>query len=186
MTDAFGIKKYLHFASIFLYLQQRAIAMNYRQKTKQKTKKEINKLMRDVLSAVYHFERFKEKHFGITYELYYAMTCIDSKSKQTIGGIAYTMDIPLHKATRIVQRLHAKRMVERKTSSRDKRVVYVRLTHEGKKCLKIIEDFCYDTVMSNVHNVSTDEFEKFVQVGLKIPDILTLPQYNKKEVHYGK
>jgi len=40
--------------------------------------------------------------------------------------------------------------------------------------------------MSNVHNVSIDEFEKIVQVALKIPDILTLPQYNTKEVQYGK
>ncbi|MGQ9842139.1 MAG: MarR family winged helix-turn-helix transcriptional regulator [Spirochaetota bacterium] len=160
--------------------------MNYHHKTIQKTKKEINKLMQDVLCAVYHLERFKEKYFGITYELYYAMICIHGSRKQTIGGIANIMNIPLHKATRIIQRLYAQCLVERKTSSRDKRIVYVRLTAEGKKCLKAIEDFCYDIVMSNLRNVSKDEFEKFVQVAEKIPDILALSHYNTNEVQYGK
>lgn len=160
--------------------------MSYRQKTIQIAKKDINKLMRDILCAAYHFERFKERYFGITYELYYAMTCIDSNRKQTIGGIAGIMDIPLHKATRIVQRLHSRRLVERKTSLRDKRVVYVRLTREGKGCLRAIEDFCFKTVMGNLAEVSAEEFNQFVQVASKIPDILALPQYNTSEVQHGK
>lgn len=159
--------------------------MNYRQKIK-KTKKDINALMRDVLCAVYHFERFKEKYFGITYELYYAMTLIDGRRKKTISDIADAMSIPLHKATRIVQRLHAKRLVERTTSLRDKRVVYVGLTREGKKCLTTIEDFCFDTIMNNIIHVSADEFAMFIQVATKIPEILAIPQYDKKEVWYGK
>ncbi|MEJ5361205.1 MAG: MarR family transcriptional regulator [Spirochaetota bacterium] len=159
--------------------------MNYRQKIKT-TKKDINTLMRDVLCAVYHFERFKEKYFGITYELYYAMTLMDGSRKKTISDIADTMGIPLHKATRIVQRLHAKRLVERTTSLRDKRVVYVGLTREGKKCLKTIEDFCFNTIMNNILHVSADEFAMFIQVASKIPEILAIPQYNKKEVQYAK
>lgn len=159
--------------------------MNYRKQIK-RTKKDINALMRDVLRAVYHFERFKEKYFGITYELYYAMTLIDGSRKKTISNLADTMGIPLHKATRIVQRLHAKHFVERTTSLRDKRVVYVGLTREGKKCLNAIEEFCFDTIMNNMLHVSADEFSMFVQVASKIPEILALPQLNTHEVKYGK
>ncbi|HOM11576.1 MAG TPA: MarR family winged helix-turn-helix transcriptional regulator [Spirochaetota bacterium] len=159
--------------------------MNYRKQIK-RTKKDINALMRDVLRAVYHFERFKEKYFGITYELYYAMTLIDGSKKKTISDLAGSMGIPLHKATRIVQRLCSKSFVKRTTSARDKRVVYVKLTHEGKKCLTTIEDFCFATVMNNLAHVSADEFTMFVQVASKIPEILALPQLNTHEVKYGK
>ncbi len=156
--------------------------MNYRHK---KQKKEIVALMRDVLYAVYHLERFKEKYFGITYELYYAMTLVNN-TKQTISDIASAMEIPLHKATRIVQRLQSKRLVKRTTSLKDKRVVYVSLTGEGKKCLAAIEDFCFDTAIHNLATASADECAMFIKLLSKIPDILAIPHYTPKEVKYAK
>lgn len=167
-------------------MPQRIITMSYRHKTLQKTKKEITVLMRNVLQAVYHFERYKEKYFGITYELYYALTLIHSTKKQTITGLANAMEIPLHKATRIVQRLHAKRLVERKTSLKDKRVVYVVPTQKGKQCLNDIEDFCFSTVMNNVASMSEDELSLLIHAAANIPEILRIQKFQSKEVKYAK
>ncbi len=150
--------------------------MSYRQN---KQKKEIVALMRNVLCAVYHFERYKEKYYGITYELYYALTLINNAKRLTISSIAEAMMIPLHKATRIIQRLHSRRLVQRKISERDKRVVYVSLTKKGREFLTGIENFCYATVMSNAASLSDDELSKLIHVATHIPDILRIQQSTK-------
>ncbi|MCX8123570.1 MAG: MarR family transcriptional regulator [Spirochaetes bacterium] len=160
--------------------------MSYRQNMLKKSKININKILRDVLKAVYQFERYKEKYFGITYELYYALTLIDDTKKITISEIAEALCIPLHKATRIIQRLHARQLVKRTISLHDKRVVYVSLTKKGMKCLKTIEDFCYSIVMNNAASLSKDELSIFIHVASAIPDILKISHSAFSEVKYAK
>lgn len=139
------------------------------------SKKHIHALMRDVLEAVYHFERVKEERFGITYELYYALTCIQNSKKVKISDIASQMGIPMHKATRITQRLHEKGLIQRKTHDEDKRIVYVALTKKGQQCLKEIEDFCYTAVLHNIKHYSDNEIDTLLKTAMIIPHILTIP-----------
>ncbi len=147
--------------------------MNYRQKKLKKT--HICALMRDVLEAVYHFERVKEERFGITYELYYALTCIQNNKKVKISDIASKMGIPMHKATRIIQRLHAKGLIQRGTHDEDKRIVYVALTKKGRQYTKEIEHFCYTAVLHNIKHYSDNEIDALLKTAMTIPYILTIP-----------
>jgi len=157
--------------------------MSYRQTTIRK--KEVQSLMRDVLQAAYHFEQNKEKIFGITYELYYAMVSIKKGKRTCISTFAKNMNIPVHKATRIVQRLYSKGLIKRETPLNDRRVVYVMLTHKGKESLKKIEDFCFETVLQNISHYSPDDVKELIRIAKTIPHILAIHP-TTKEVCYAK
>lgn len=70
----------------------------------------------------------------------FLLKIIKNKENCTVTDIANHMDITLSAVTNLVNKLYEMGLVTRLRSERDRRIVYVGLTEEGKNVLKKIED----------------------------------------------
>jgi DNA-binding MarR family transcriptional regulator len=57
---------------------------------------------------------------------------LGEKGETIMSDLAHTLRVPLSTATRIIDRLNTKQLVERTRSDRDRRIVVVRLSDKGK------------------------------------------------------
>jgi DNA-binding MarR family transcriptional regulator len=69
-----------------------------------------------------------------------ALNELGRRGSMTMSDIAEVLDVPLSTATRTVERLVAKGLVDRKQSARDRRVVEVRFSRRGKRINQFVID----------------------------------------------
>ncbi|MGR9171412.1 MarR family transcriptional regulator [Rhizobium sp. KDH_Rht_773_N] len=70
---------------------------------------------------------------GLTYPQYLAMVCLWEEDGQTVGGLGEKLFLESSTLTPLLKRLETAGYIRRERSSKDERVVLLRLTEEGKR-----------------------------------------------------
>ncbi len=70
---------------------------------------------------------------GLTYPQYLAMVCLWEENGQTVGGLGEKLFLESSTLTPLLKRLETAGYIRRERSSKDERVVLLRLTEEGKR-----------------------------------------------------
>jgi DNA-binding MarR family transcriptional regulator len=90
----------------------------------------------------------------------------------TMSELAGKLGIPLSTMTSLAKRLVHKRLIERKQSGKDQRVILIRLTPEGMelsgRAMQIINNLL-DRIQATL---SDDELEQFLALSMKIANAL--------------
>lgn len=98
----------------------------------------------------------------------FVMLLLYRKDQVNMTQIAEYIQVPLNTATGIVARMEKKKLLERRRSDEDKRVVTIRITDTGLSCVKsIINEFLrYGQIV--IDKLSPEELKMGVQILEKI------------------
>jgi DNA-binding MarR family transcriptional regulator len=142
----------------------------------------LDELLFQTLRSVYQFERAKVVHFGLTYEGIYLLQFLRRRSPLKMGDIAEEMKIPISTATRVVDRLHKKRLVSRRKDPTDRRQILVSLDGEGEKIVHDVEDHTFQILMQNLDHFTAEDVTSFILTASNLNLILntTVPGNIKK------
>lgn len=99
----------------------------------------------------------------VTFAQVYVLRYLHQWGPRTIGQIARGLGITSPAATKLVDRLVAKRLVARREGLRDRRVTEVRLTPPGKKLVERFRARRRERLSRIVERMSSEQQARFVQ-----------------------
>ncbi len=135
-------------------------------------RKEIDALLFNALRAVYQFQNGKVRLFGLNYEDIYLLQYLRTRSEVRIGGIAAELNIPVSTATRLLDRLQKKGLIQRKKDTRDRRNILISLKPMGAGIVKEVEDHTYELVTRNLRGYGADDVQSFIHTARHLRRIL--------------
>ena len=114
----------------------------------------INEILFLFLQSVYLFEKREAYLFSVSWDEVYLLQLLARKNPMTVTEIAKKLKVKNFTASRMITRLADQNLVFRKQSTEDRRVVEVSITPQGLNKINVIEDFNYNTILSN--NLTAD------------------------------
>lgn len=139
------------------------------------SRKQIDRILFEIMASIYRFERKKVQLFGINYEAFYLLFLLRQRSHVRIRDIAVEMDIHISTASRAVNRLEKRGLVSRQRDPEDKRNILVTLMPEGKKIVKASEDHSYRIIKKNMEGMSEEDIDSVVTTSLMFSSLLAVP-----------
>ena len=139
-------------------------------------KKDLDTLLFDALRAVYQFERTKVSRFGLAYEEIYLLQFLRRRSPARMSHIAVEMGKPVSTATRLMDRLEKRQLVQREKGADDRRSIWVSLTPRGDATVRAVEDHTFDRVTANLERFSSAQVAAFVETARHLGRILAGPE----------
>ena len=124
-------------------------------------KKMINTLLVDVFNHILRIEEatLKENNVKLSMTEVHVLEAIRNTEVPTMGEVAKRLRITLGTLTTSINILVRKKMVFRYTDDSDRRKVYLKLTEEALKVLKIHDDFHEDMISSVFKDLKLEEDE---------------------------
>lgn len=110
-----------------------------------------------VLRAIYHFERNLTEQFGLDYQEIYALQYLRRCPSLRLTEIARELNVPMFKASRLVDRLAGQSLVEKLKGDKDRRSLSVSLLPAGEKVVVEIEASSYQRISENTRNMTDNE-----------------------------
>jgi len=116
-------------------------------------KKVINTLLVDVFNHILRIEEETLKNHNVKLSMteVHVLEAIRNTEVPTMGEVAKRLRVTLGTLTTSVNILVRKKMVYRYSDDKDRRKVYLKLTEEALKVLKVHDDF-HDEMISSVFN----------------------------------
>ncbi len=127
-----------------------------------------------VLKDMYLLDKEIEMHFGLTSARIFTLLAFSERKIMKMKELSKTLSLTTSTMTRMIDNLVKEGLVERRHEPRDRRLVIVKLTNEGKKLTNNINEYkekYFKSVMENVENdgkemvsslkILTDTFERF-------------------------
>ncbi|MEJ0032815.1 MAG: MarR family winged helix-turn-helix transcriptional regulator [Bacteroidota bacterium] len=102
----------------------------------------------------------------IMFELYYGKNI-------TASDLIRTMSIDKGYLSRVIRQFEKKKFIKRERSSEDTRVIFLSLTHEGKKEFQLLDKTQDDQVRSILKNLSEKDLTRLLTSMTEIKKILT-------------
>ena len=136
----------------------------------------IKGLLFNILKAVHRFEQYEVNKFGLTFQQIYLLKFLNRGSDLTISEIATEMRMKIFSATRLVDQLEEKSLVDRQKSKADKRSVIVSLNKKGRERINKIDDNALDTILNNISCFSEEEINAFFITSEHFEEILTVEE----------
>lgn len=115
-----------------------------------------------VMRTVFHYERGLENQFGLGYEEIYVLQYLRRNPRVHLYGIAEEMNLPMFKCSRLVSRMAEKKLVSKSQDTEDRRGIQIVLLPDGEKMVQKIEDFSYNRVNQNLHDMSTEDTNRLL------------------------
>lgn len=124
-------------------------------------KKMINTLLVDVFNHILRIEEatLKENNVKLSMTEVHVLEAIRNTEVPTMGEVAKRLRITLGTLTTSINILVRKKMVFRYSDDSDRRKVYLKLTEEALKVLKIHDDFHEDMISSVFKDLKLEEDE---------------------------
>lgn len=124
-------------------------------------KKMINTLLVDVFNHILRIEEatLKENNVKLSMTEVHVLEAIKNTEVPTMGEVAKKLRITLGTLTTSINILVRKKMVFRYSDDSDRRRVYLKLTEEALKVLKIHDDFHEDMINSVFKDLKLEEDE---------------------------
>src|SRR5690554_87824 len=113
----------------------------------------INTLLVDVFNHILRIEeeKLKENNVKLSMTEVHVLEAIRNTEIPTMGEVAKRLRVTLGTLTTSINILVRKKMVYRYSDDKDRRKVYLKLTDEALKVLKVHDDF-HDEMISSVFN----------------------------------
>jgi DNA-binding MarR family transcriptional regulator len=135
---------------------------------------DLDALLFSALRAIYQLERTKVVRFGLTYEEIYLLQYLRRRSPSRMGDLATEMKKPVSTATRLMDRLEKKGLVDRRKDKEDRRNVLVSLSANGKKRVQAVEDHTFETISANLNRFPREKVAAFVETARHLGEILAV------------
>ena len=113
----------------------------------------IGYLLRQVLNGFTHEIEAQLEPSGLTDAQWLPLYKLSLDQVSTAAEIARTMGRDAGATTRLLDRLEAKGLCQRERSEQDRRVIELRLTHEGREAVQVVPE-----VLCHVHNRALADF----------------------------
>lgn len=131
----------------------------------------INEILFLFLQSVYLFEKREAYLFSVSWDEVYLLQLLARKNPMTVTEIAKKLKVKNFTASRMITRLADQNLLFRKQSTEDRRVVEVSITPQGLNKINVIEDFNYNTILSNIDTLGENEVQILMN-SIKNLDIL--------------
>lgn len=139
-------------------------------------RKEINRLLFNVMAAIFHFEQHKMALFELNFEAFYLLYYLRRRSSASMGEIAKELNIHISTASRAIDRLEKRNLVSRKKNPSDKRTTLVCLEPEGENMVNLSQDHSYELIKKNIEQYKLEDLEAFIKTAAAMGDLLnTIP-----------
>ncbi len=138
----------------------------------------IKGLLFNVLRAVYRLEQYEVNKFGLTFQQIYLLKFLTQNPAIAISEIANEMRMKLFTATRLADQLETRGLIERKKSSRDRRIVHVTLSKKGRHRINRIDENALDIILENIGRYSEETIKAFFLTSEHFEDILNVEESN--------
>ncbi|MFO7560006.1 MAG: MarR family transcriptional regulator [Desulfobacterales bacterium] len=139
------------------------------------SRKEVDQLLFNTMTAIYKFERRKVQLFGINYEAFYLLYFLRRRSSARMREIAEELGIHISTASRAVGRLEKRNLVSRKKDPEDRRSILVSLELEGERIVRASEDHSYTTIKKNIEGLNDNTVKAIVTTASCFDQILSTP-----------
>ena len=136
------------------------------------SRQDLDEILFGALQAIYRFERVKVQRFGLTYEQIYLLQFLRRKGPAAMSYIAAEMKIPLSTATRLIDRMEKRRLLDRRQSHGDKRSRIVEITTDGENLVQAVEEHTFTTITSNLDNLPDVDLEGVILTAMSLKRIL--------------
>jgi DNA-binding MarR family transcriptional regulator len=134
----------------------------------------IDKLLFNVMAAIYHFERHKMMAFDLNFEAFYLLYFLRRRSSASMGEIARELGIHISTASRAIDRLEKRNFVSRKKNPSDKRTTLVSLEPNGEQMVKSSENHSYEIIRENIKHFKIKDIEAFAKTAAYMGKILNV------------
>lgn len=115
-----------------------------------------------------------------------ALIILHFHGEMTMSGLAQDLGAPLSTVTSLVKRLVKKGLIERNQSSKDQRILLVRLTGEGQRLASKARNI-FENIFTRVQaTLSVDELDMFITLALKIGKALQTNEDRKIGIQDNK
>ena len=117
--------------------------------------KEIRDLMDTVMKDMYLLDKEIETTFGLTSARVFTLLAFNSREIMKMKELSDALSLTSSTMTRMIDNLVKEGLVERGHEPRDRRLVIVKLTNEGKKLtdnIKVYKEKYFKSVMENVES----------------------------------
>jgi len=136
------------------------------------TEKNLSEAMFEAIKAIYRFERLEVKTFDLTVQQVYLLKFLRRKSPLNVTQIADELRVQPFTATRTVDCLEEKKLVERVRDTKDRRVIRVSITKKGIELVDRLEKKLYGVLMNNFKELSKESAANFLKVAAELEKIM--------------
>lgn len=124
----------------------------------------VGYLMRKVLSSVLAQADAQLSAHGLTFVQWLPLYKLAMDECHTVAGLARDLEIDPAAMTRVLDRLEAKALVRRERSTKDRRVVRLVLTDEGRTVATRVPNVLAEVLNGHLRGFSHDEWQLLLQL----------------------
>lgn len=128
------------------------------------------------LRTLYHYERSIARRYGLNYQEIYLLQNLRRNSSERLTEIANLLDVPMFAASRLVERLLEKKLVDKEKNAHDRRSISVSLLPEGERIVRVIEQESYERIRQGSHDLSQEKFAEMLGVVERLYQVLGIPE----------
>ncbi len=140
-------------------------------------RKDIDALLFNALRAVYQFQNSKVRRFGLNYEDVYLLQFLRINPGVRISDIAAEMNIPVSTATRVLDRLQKRDLIQREKYRPDRRNILISLKPKGNTIVQQVEDHTYELVSRNLKDYTEEDIRAFINTARHLHRVLDTGSY---------
>ncbi len=143
-------------------------------------REQLDEILFQALKTIFAFEQDKVNRFELSFEQIYLLQLLRRKSPSRMSEVASELGIPVSTASRVVDRLEKMKLVRRARDVKDKRVIYVSLSSNGRAAVQAVENHTFESLSRNLEEFSAEDIESFIKTARSLDRILSV-QGNKSK-----
>lgn len=143
------------------------------------SRQDLDDVLFGALQAIYRFERAKVQRFGLTYEQIYLLQFLRREGPAAMSDIAAEMLIPISTATRLIDRMEKRHLLNRRQSHGDKRSRIVQIAAAGNDLVQAVEDHTFATISSNLDTLTRVDISEVIRTATHLKEILNVDTAEK-------
>lgn len=153
---------------------------NHQNRTSQEKVKQIIFLIRKLMHGAELYTKELNKKYSITSAQLNCLLAIYENGPLPPSQIARRMLVNSSTVTGVIDRLELKGLVERQRNSADRRVIYIRLTPNGKEMAKVAPPPIQQRVIDGLQQMPADELDQII---LSLAKLTKMLDFQDLEIH---
>jgi DNA-binding MarR family transcriptional regulator len=133
---------------------------------------EIMQSLRRIFKAIQDYSHEVSNKFGITGPQLWALKAISQNERLSLSGLSERMYLHRSTITGVIDRLEKKGYVTRKRDQADRRVIYVRLTGEGRRLAKRAPNPAQGKMIYGLKNLKKGDLDLIYDSVQKLVEIM--------------
>ncbi len=137
---------------------------------------QVNNALFAFLQTIYRFERNEMNEFSISWQEMLLLKHLLIKSDMSMGMMTNILGIKPFQATRLVDGLVKKQLIERLEKEQDRRVKTIRITDEGKLRMAAVDSYHHLVIESAAEELGEKRTDEILLMMFQLEKLLGLPQ----------